>query len=398
MEVNDLWDFLNRTRESGKYPDDDRLGLPGGGPPYTDDMMRHHLGPLWDFHELFLQVYGYASIVVCIFGILTNVINITVLMAKDMRTATNYLLTFLAISDILTMLPYIPYIFHFYCPLTDPTDTPAKYTYNWILYMLIIVYLFATTHTISIWLAVTLAAFRFCQIRSSCPRGPLAKERRIRHVKIAAAIIYVLSLIILIPYYVTNEIKKERISYTNVTFYTLNMKQLGTSDTSLVVFTSYITYAILAKILPCILILIFSGSLLYHMGVKAVRRRQRLSATRQRVNTTRMLLVVLMLFIFTELPQGILFILSVSVPDFHRNVYYPLSELTDFIALLNNAINFVLYCVMSQQFRDKFFSIYIKPICERRRTMITSTSELLILREHVPRTVTTTTHDENGRV
>ncbi|KAI8795787.1 G-protein coupled receptor F59B2.13 [Biomphalaria glabrata] len=365
----------------------------------NDDTTDESIGTLQDFHIFFLEIHGYASLVVCAFGILTNVLNITVLMAKDMRTATNHLLTFLAIADILTMLPYIPFVLHFYCPPADPYDSPEKFSYSWIVYMIIIISLLATTHTIAIWLAVTLAAFRFSQIRSPCPRGPMAKEMRVRQVKIAAAVVYITSVVVMIPNYLSHEIIKLPMPrHINVSAFGLKEMHYGTKDIDLIILTNILTYAILAKILPCILILVFSGSLLYHMGIKAARRRQRLSVSCQQVQTTRMLLVVLLMFIITELPQGVLNVLSALVPDFYLNFHYPLTDLMDFVALVNNAINFVLYCVMSQQFREKFFSIYIKPICERRRTMITSNSELLILREHPPRTMTTTTHEETLRV
>ncbi|CAG5131712.1 unnamed protein product [Candidula unifasciata] len=343
-------------------------------------------------------IHGYLSVVICFFGVLTNIFNITVLMAKDMRTATNYLLTFIAVSDILTMLPYIPYVINFYCPFTHPEETPWKYTYGWVLYMVIMVHLLATTHTISIWLAVTLAAFRFCQIRSPCPSGPLAKDRRITQVKIASLVIYLASILVLIPNYAYTEIEQAWVPESNSTVYTIKEQELATPRTEYAVFINILTYAIVAKIVPCVLILIFSGSLLYHMGIKAARRRQRLCANRQQANTTRMLLVVLILFILTELPQGIVMLLSATVPDFSNNVHFPLGDLIDFISLLNNAINFILYCLMSQQFRKKFFNIYIKPVCDRRGHVATSNSELLILREQVPRTMTMTTHDDNVRV
>lgn len=200
----------------------------------------------------------------------------------------------------------------------------------------------------------------------------------------------------MIPNYVSNEIVL--LPNMNTSAFGIKELKLGTPQTELVIFTNMLTYAVLAKVLPCVLILIFSGSLLYNMGIKSTRRRQRLSTSRQHFKTNRMLLAVLVMFIFTELPQGIFLILSATVPYFYDTVSYPLGDLIDFVSLLNNAINFVLYCVMSQQFREKFFNIYIKPLCERRRSMITSTSELLILRENVPRTVTTTTHEDNVKV
>jgi hypothetical protein len=81
-----------------------------------------------------------------------------------------------------------------------------------------------------------------------------------------------------------------------------------------------------------------------------------------------MLLAVLFLFLLTEFPQGILALLSgILGDDFFNNCYRQLNELMDILALINGAINFILYCVMSSQFRDTFHRI-VKPILPKRKT------------------------------
>lgn len=65
--------------------------------------------------------------------------------------------------------------------------------------------------------------------------------------------------------------------------------------------------------------------------------------------TTRMLLAVLFLFLLTEFPQGILALLSGILGDaFFSECYGHLGELMDILALINSAINFILYCLMSR--------------------------------------------------
>ena len=75
------------------------------------------------------------------------------------------------------------------------------------------------------------------------------------------------------------------------------------------------------------------------------------SRSQDSARTTRMLLVVITLFLVTELPQGILIALSVTIPGFFNTVYIPLGDMMDQIALLNNGLNFLLYCSMSRDFR-----------------------------------------------
>lgn len=80
---------------------------------------------------------------------------------------------------------------------------------------------------------------------------------------------------------------------------------------------------------------------------------------KQTDRTTRMLVVVLLLFLITEIPQGILGLLSAALGDcFFRNCYHKFGELMDILALLNGSINFILYCSMSRQFRMVFGQLF----------------------------------------
>lgn len=74
--------------------------------------------------------------------------------------------------------------------------------------------------------------------------------------------------------------------------------------------------------------------------------------------TTQTLLAVLLLFLITEFPQGILGILSgVLGDDFFNSCYLPIADLMDLLALFNSAVTFLLYCTMSSQFRGAFARI-----------------------------------------
>ncbi|KAF7261060.1 hypothetical protein EG68_01661 [Paragonimus skrjabini miyazakii] len=75
--------------------------------------------------------------------------------------------------------------------------------------------------------------------------------------------------------------------------------------------------------------------------------------------TTYMLLMIIILYIFTYLPQSAMLLLNHFLGRcFSRNVYEKLGDFSDFLTLLNNSINFILYCGMSKQFRDTFVSLF----------------------------------------
>ncbi|XP_052233139.1 uncharacterized protein LOC127845998 [Dreissena polymorpha] len=64
-----------------------------------------------NYFELFVrkygEVHGYVSMVVCIFGAISNILNVIVLTRRHMITPTNCILTALAIRDFLTTLTYL---------------------------------------------------------------------------------------------------------------------------------------------------------------------------------------------------------------------------------------------------------------------------------------------------
>lgn len=84
------------------------------------------------------------------------------------------------------------------------------------------------------------------------------------------------------------------------------------------------------------------------------------SRSHRRADRTTMLLVaVLLLFLFTEFPQGILGLLSgILEKCFFTRCYNSFGEMMDLLALINAAVGFVLYGLMSKQFRTSFKSVF----------------------------------------
>lgn len=67
-----------------------------------------------------------------------------------------------------------------------------------------------------------------------------------------------------------------------------------------------------------------------------------------------MLVAIVVLFVVTELPQGALALCSGLVERCFDFYYAPLGDTMDIVALINNGINFALYCTMSARFRQTF--------------------------------------------
>ncbi|KAH7697528.1 Protein DMSR-6, partial [Aphelenchoides avenae] len=105
------------------------------------------------------------------------------------------------------------------------------------------------------------------------------------------------------------------------------------------------------KVLPCSLLLVLTTTLLWKLS-KNKRRRDLLigkSIASRRSSmigdrTTRTLLVLLTIFIITELPQGIMAFLNGLFPnDIHHFVYLTLGEMLDLLSLINCNTCFIVY-------------------------------------------------------
>jgi hypothetical protein len=101
------------------------------------------------------------------------------------------------------------------------------------------------------------------------------------------------------------------------------------------------------------------NSLVPNTSPKNDNEKTRNSAQQSSDRTTKMLIAVLIMFLVCEFPSGILALLSGLLGKvFFRNVYNHFGDLMDMLALINSAVNFVLYCLMSQQFRKTFSKLF----------------------------------------
>lgn len=351
------------------------------------------------FQKSYQPIHGYLAPIICVFGVVANILNIVVLTRKNMQTSTNVILTGLAISDGLTMAAYIPYALLLYVingtKITPTRDTlrVAQFQMGYALFSVVV-------HSISIWLTVTLALFRYIFIRY--PRLG-AQYCNMHNAKIAVIAVVIVVTLVCVPYSVNLSIASSPFTdpeglIPNGTSYHIQMKDKHDYDKVLYSVNFWIQ-AILIKLLPSFLLTIFSILLVNTMR-RAERRRKRLlnnvpmseengatstssttvSSRKQKKSrsnrTTKMLLAVVILFLLTETPQGVLSVMGGLDGSFFDFIYLPLGDLLDIITLINNGINFVLYCTMSKQFRDTFLKLFLKNVLhqEYRRTKTTYTT------------------------
>ncbi|XP_043277628.1 G-protein coupled receptor dmsr-1 [Venturia canescens] len=326
-------------------------------------------GPIRELAQSYKRYHGYVALMVCIFGTVANVLNVVVLTRKDMAAAPiNRILTGLAIADMLVMVEYIPFAVYEYFVLPERQMFP----YGFAVFVLFHMHFTQLLHTISIALTLTLAVWRYIAIRFPEYNHSWCTAARCR---LALWSSFLAPMIACAPSYLVFGIKEKKV-YENgkeeLLYHVDNY-----SRKRILYQLNFWVLGVVVKLIPCVILTVISCWLikaLYRVkGRKQVLRgynpcvatnngpvsRRPSKSERRADRTTRMLVAVLLLFLVTEIPQGVLGLLSGVLGDcFFRNCYHNFGEIMDILALLNGAINFILYCSMSRQFRTTFGQLF----------------------------------------
>lgn len=301
------------------------------------------------------------SLFVCIFGSIANSLNIAVLTRRDMRSPTNAILTGLAISDLLVMIDYIPYAINEYIYTILKYSKEEQRSYTWAVIIYFHAFFSQTVHTISIFLTVTLAVWRYIAIAHPQRNRAWCNMRNtltaIASSYLICPLLYVLTFFIItiqprLELHDANGVRiKENTTIPddarNVTLYFVTYSRYIKTHEWLWPMYLWI-FSVVIKIIPSIALTVLSLRLVGAL-LEAKRRRKHLMGNsngmrpiiskeiqndqekkgqkkqsrlmdkeRQTDRTTRMLLAVLLLFLITEFPQGILGLLGASSQNFYH--------------------------------------------------------------------------------
>nr|KAG5696468.1 hypothetical protein BaRGS_021005 [Batillaria attramentaria] len=322
------------------------------------------------FGQSYQKIHGYFSLVVCVFGIVSNVLNIIVLTRKHMRSPTNFILTALAIADMLTMSTY-PIMACYLYIFTSPECYTVQHSAGWMYFILFHNLFIVTCHNMAMWLTVTLAVFRYIFV---CQHTKAATLCSMARAKLTVAVVVVATVVSCVPNYFSYAVVdigpdiKPNTTDPPYSCYWITPSALAKDNPTYEQFGRWL-FGVVIKILPCVLMAFLSTLLIIAMQ-QAKKRRARLLNKVSRIvdhdhqssehnRTTMMLVGVVICFIVTEIPQGILAWISAVDQDFFENVYVHLGDLMDILVLVNSAVNFILYCIMSQQFRNTFKNLFV---------------------------------------
>uniref|UniRef100_A0A8R1TYW7 G_PROTEIN_RECEP_F1_2 domain-containing protein n=3 Tax=Onchocerca TaxID=6281 RepID=A0A8R1TYW7_ONCVO len=358
---------------------------------------------LSNFHVTYGLIHPYIAVILCFAGTILNVMTVAVLTRPSMISPVNVLLCSVAICDILVMASYLIFVTHFLINAANRC-LHTDYSYPWTIFTLIHAHASVILHSTSIWLTVLLAQIRVLTIRRSTLHPSTTVTIRFT-VLLSIATCIIMSLFNL-PNFLTFKVVRTSpelflpclVKYSKNSSLSLsidndkfdddysqqNLEYVDDSDDEYPVYMlvasqgncmklklAFWSNGILFKVVPCFLLTVSIIVLVKVIADLSNQRRTLAQLMKRKVpkdHTTPMLVAVLSIFLITELPQGVMNVLTgiFTGDTFHQKVYLPLGDFMDLLSLINSAVNFLIYCIMNKRFRITFLQLFCD-FCPNRK-------------------------------
>ena len=262
---------------------------------------------LWQFSGFYSMLHGWLSLFVCSIGLVFNIFNVLILrkISTESAAETNFILISLALSDSFTMATYLPYCIYYYIIYSNTyfvEPFPLRDNAFWTIYSIFHLMSSVTFHTISVWVTVYLAFYRYIYMSKSVDsiKGIQSKSKQaivkflLSKCHLTVFLICAFSVLICTPIYLypsmqesfysnLTEIASNITIYRSVYIYYIDASDLDRITNGLIYKLMFYSQALFAKILPCVLLVIFV-TLLVQSLIIVKENSKRLSSIKRSVS------------------------------------------------------------------------------------------------------------------
>ncbi|GAB6025375.1 hypothetical protein CHUAL_011121 [Chamberlinius hualienensis] len=327
---------------------------------------------LKEFRGELIKVYGTIATVICSLGLIANTVNIFVFSSKSMKHCNiNIILLGISVADLLYLISHMLHTVLNYGVLN--VNNCEAHTYNFQTLSHISNWTYVNFHCISVTLTLLLAFWRYIGVAY-----PL-RFRQFFTVK--KTIVAVLMCYVMIPIGNTmcymlydvgqgNTTNTEKLLPTivsdidgnnsNCPIYDLRDSEYSKLGNGTFREIALWLLGISFQVLPSVMLIVFS---IIFARVLFISSKENLKLTnnvdmnsnikKSSLKATKMVLVISVYFLITDLAQGILLILGAALGrKFHDSCYRYSVEIHDLLVMVNNSSNLIIYITMSKPFRS----------------------------------------------
>ncbi|KAL3861534.1 hypothetical protein ACJMK2_007563 [Sinanodonta woodiana] len=324
----------------------------------------------YQLHHFEGNIYVYVWTFLVILTTFGNVIIVAVFVRKSMRTTTNLILLFIAISDSLTGFVTLPTYMHVF---TSGYQGWVGLTEGWCeAFMISKFYVSKVFHTVSVWLTFFLGFQRFM-----CVWFPLKTKSSFttRRTLIAVAIITVCAFVIHSYHLIERKADKKE----GFCRWVVEDPCVGTC-----IFL-WMTL-LLVNLLPSIILLVLTMLMIYKLHNRHIRKdsfsaEQNRERDQQNKRASIIVVCIAIVFLIPEIPYGI-FLLVTVIKKHSSNYILPLEAnrllhlIYEIALIISFHANFWVYIIMNRRFRDELKSMFrdgIKKFIPKRTTVTITT-------------------------
>lgn len=334
-EFNNIAGSMNETAYSNHQP------AVGTHPNISADQLN-------DDHEQFYKIAKevtglYLFPIVCVTGIIGNLLTFVVFIKFKPRSSTNVYLTALAISDTIKLLCDFLYFIVVFLEKIERHDDSVK----------VFVTLYPVAHYIlnfslcnTAWLTVSVAIERYIYMKWPERARTICTITR---AKITCCVVWLVAMLITVPF----ALRYEQISINGSI--DINVTHMWNNDRM----DAYVWFQnILRSIVPLIVLIIINTWIIMTLSRASKEYYQRPLACKNRV--TVMLVAIIIAFLVCITPDAIMSTVFgfgyTEAPYLVKGI----REISDLLLSVNSAVNFILYFSLNKVFRHNFARVFCK--------------------------------------
>ncbi|XP_013394427.1 probable G-protein coupled receptor 139 [Lingula anatina] len=304
-----------------------------------------------------------------VFGILGNIMVITVFTLHKPITPTSIMLRGLAVSDALFLLTTFLYkpMLGIYFHLGQATFYAKNIYTCMIQYLRPIMY---SLQHISTWLVVVVAVdrhFAVCRPLQSKSQRHAIRTRARRTV----LTVYLVCFVFNIPRFFEYETKVTQ--NENRPMCKPEVNPFVKKNRFYIIFYCWTLYFLVMYVVPIVTATVINVKLILSLRQARKQRaflRERQTHKVRRYNTTRLLIIVVMVFIGCQTPDFVLqvfYFINVLNPMKIKQSLDVFSKVTDTLLTLNAAVNFLIYCAIGTSFRKTLTDLLMCKITRKTK-------------------------------